>query len=195
MDQIEQLIARLQHPRDLLGHAIVVLLIAAIAFLLQLLARRLVAKVVRTYRLQAEFAIVTRRVTGFIIYATALLLILERLGVSGSVLWTAFTGFAAVAAVAFFAAWSVLSNLFCTMLILTTRPFRRRDRIEVLESADKPGFGGRVRDIRLVYTVIEELDRDGNPAGTILRIPNNMFFQRTLRRWPTREDLAGFDDD
>src|SRR5690606_40782540 len=69
---------------------------------------------------------ISRRVITFLIWAAALLLVLQRLGVSGTVLWTAFTGFAAVAAVAFFAAWSVLSNIFCTMLILATRPFRLR---------------------------------------------------------------------
>ena len=80
----------------------------------------------------------------------ALLLVLERLGVSGTVLWTAFTGFAAVGAVAFFAAWSVLSNIFCTVLILTTRPFRLYDHIEILENGEKPGLKGRVIDVNLI---------------------------------------------
>lgn len=192
---IERFGLRLQEPGDLLGPAMVVLLIAVVALGLQYLSRRLLGRLAETYKLPGEVVVGVRRVSAFIIYTTALLLILERLGVSGSVLWTAFTGFAAVAAVAFFAAWSVLSNIFCTMLILTTRPFRRRDRIEILESADKPGFGGVVRDIRLVYTVIEEVDADGKPLGTVLRIPNNMFFQRTLRRWRTRDDPAWIHDD
>ncbi|HUH90148.1 MAG TPA: DUF962 domain-containing protein, partial [Lysobacter sp.] len=48
----------------------------------------------------------SRRVLGFLIYFSALLLILERLGVSGTVLWTAFTGFAAVGAVALVQAYA-----------------------------------------------------------------------------------------
>ncbi len=186
MDLIDRINLRLAEPGDLLGPAIVVMLIIAAAYTLQAMARRTIGRLAISYRLPEEVVFGASRVTGFLIYATALLLCLETVGVSGSVLWTAFTGFAAVAAVAFFAAWSVLSNIFCTMLILTTRPFRRRDRIEVLESADKPGFGGQVREINLVYTTIDELKPDGTPAGTVLRIPNNMFFQRTLRRWPGR---------
>ena len=42
----------------------------------------------------------------YLLTASALLLVLERMGVSATVLWTAFTGFATVGAVAFFAAWS-----------------------------------------------------------------------------------------
>ena len=101
----------------------------------------------------------------------------------GMVLWTAFTGFAAVGAVAFFAAWSVLSNIFCALLIFTTRPFRLGDRIELLENGEKPGLKGQVIDINLIYTTLQEI---GGPAeGTLMQIPNSLFFQRGLRRWPS----------
>ena len=90
-------------------------------------------------------------------------------------------GFATVGAVAFFAAWSVLSNIFCMLLIATTRPFRLHDQIEVLESGDKPGLKGRVLDINLIYTTLEESGENG--AGTLLQIPNSLFFQRITRRW------------
>ena len=159
-----------------------ILLILLVAWLLRLLVRRIIERVGHRYTLPVEAVVGGRRVTSFLIYAAALLLILERLGVSGTVLWTAFTGFAAVAAVAFFAAWSVLSNIFCTMLILTTRPFRLYDHVELLENGEKPGLRGQVVDINLVYTTLRETD-DGDGAGTSLQIPNSLFFQRALRRW------------
>ncbi|MCD9032023.1 mechanosensitive ion channel family protein [Luteimonas sp. Y-2-2-4F] len=158
-----------------------VALILAVAWVLLRLVRRIIVRVNARYGLPPELAVGTRRMFGFVIYAGALLLILERLGVSGTVLWTAFTGFAAVAAVAFFAAWSVLSNIFCTILIFTTRPFRLHDYIEILDNGEKPGLRGRVADINLVYTTLQETG--GSGAGTILQVPNNLFFQRTVRRW------------
>ena len=158
-----------------------VALVLLAAWLLQRLVRRIVLRVKARYGLPPELAVGTRRVLGFVIYAGATMLILERLGVSGTVLWTAFTGFAAVAAVAFFAAWSVLSNIFCTILIFTTRPFRLYDHVELLENGEKPGLRGRVTDINLVYTTLHESGADG--AGTILLVPNNLFLQRTVRRW------------
>lgn len=159
-----------------------ILLILLVAWLLRLLVRRIIERVGHRYTLPVEAVVGGRRVVSFLIYAAALLLILERMGVSGTVLWTAFTGFAAVAAVAFFAAWSVLSNIFCTMLILTTRPFRLYDHVELLENGEKPGLRGQVVDINLVYTTLRETD-DGDGAGTSLQIPNSLFFQRALRRW------------
>ncbi|MBD9368463.1 mechanosensitive ion channel family protein [Xanthomonas sp. XNM01] len=160
-----------------------VLLILFAAWLLAAAARWLVRRMVARHGLPPEMAVVLRRLIAFLLYAAATLAALERFGVSGTVLWTAFTGFAAVGAVAFFAAWSVLSNIFCTVLIFTTRPFRLHDYIEVLENGEKPGLKGRVVDVNLIYTTLQEVSADQGDAGTVLQVPNNLFFQRTVRRW------------
>jgi small-conductance mechanosensitive channel len=160
-----------------------VLLVLLVAWLLQRLVRAMVRRLMVHRGLPPEMATVLRRVSATLLGCAALLLVLERLGVSGTVLWTAFTGFAAVGAVAFFAAWSVLSNIFCTVLIFTSRPFRLQDHIEVLENGDKPGFKGRVVDINLIYTTLQEVGADAGDAGSVLQVPNSLFFQRTVRRW------------
>lgn len=185
-------VARLPAPmQDLLGLLLPVfqiLLILVIAVLLRQLVRKIIAQMSARYSLPAEFNVGARRIVGFLIYGSAALLILERLGVSGSVLWSALTGFTAVAAVAFFAAWSVLSNIFCSLLVFTTRLFRLGDHIELLESGDKPGLKGRVLDINLIYTTLEE---SGTATqGTQIKVPNSLFFQRSLRRWlgPIEDD-------
>jgi small-conductance mechanosensitive channel len=159
-----------------------VLLVIFVAWVLQRAMRRLFRRLKDAYSLPSELFVVGRRVTAFVIYGSALLLILERLGVSGTVIWTAFTGFAAVAAVAFFAAWSVLSNIFCTVLIFSTRPFRLYDQIEVLEGGDKPGLRGQVVDIGLIYTTLQEAGGDEHQPASLLQVPNNLFFQRVVRR-------------
>ncbi len=162
--------------------ALSILLILLAAWLLRLLCRRLLARLGKHYTLPPPVEMAIRRLSNFLIWSSALVAILDRLGVSATVLWTAFTGFAAVGAVAFFAAWSVLSNIFCTLLIFTTRPFRLGDRIEILENGEKPGLKGRVIDINMIYTTMQEI---GGPSeGTLMQVPNSLFFQRGLRRWP-----------
>jgi small-conductance mechanosensitive channel len=158
-----------------------VAMILLAAWLLYRLVRRVIERVTTSYALPEDVALITRRTVGFLLYGGALLWGLERLGVSGTVLWGAFTGFAAVGAVAFFAAWSVLSNIFCALLIFTTRMFWPGDTVEVLENGEKPGLKGRVMDINLVYTTL--LESGSAQEGTTLKIPNSMFFQRAVRRW------------
>lgn len=166
-----------------------VLLILLAAWLVQRLVRLLVRRLVDRRGLPLEMAVVLRRLSASLIAAAALLLILERMGVSGMVLWTAFTGFAAVGAVAFFAAWSVLTNVFCAFLIMTSRPFRLHDHVELLESGERPGLRGQVMDITLVYVTLRETHAHG--GHSLLRVPNSMFFQRAVRRWePGAPDVA-----
>jgi small-conductance mechanosensitive channel len=157
-----------------------VALIVLGGMLLRALLHRFIQRLGKDKHLPLEFVVGGRRLITIVLFAAMALLVLDRLGVSGTVLWTALTGFAAVAAVAFFAAWSVLSNIFCALLIYTTRPFGLHDHIEVLESGDKPGLGGEVMDINLIYTTLREAAEDGKRA-TYLRIPNALFFQRTVR--------------
>ncbi|MCC4620422.1 mechanosensitive ion channel family protein [Xanthomonas cassavae CFBP 4642] len=163
-----------------------IVMILAAAALTRLLLRQLLRRICAHYSVPAEITIGIRRVGSFVISLSAVLIALHVLGVSTAVLWTAFTSFAAVGAVAFFAAWSVLSNIFCTFLIITTRPFRLHDHIELLEGGDKPGLKGRVIDINVIYTTLEET---GDHAGSVLQVPNSLFFQRTTRRW---RESSGF---
>lgn len=151
------------------------------AWLLQRGLRRIVRRASQRYDLPVHLMKPTASIVRWIIMTTAVLLVLGRLGVSGTVLWTAFTGFAAVGAVAFFAAWSVLSNIFCAFLIFTTRPFRLGDYVEILDTAEKPGAKGEVVDISLLYVTLR--DSSEEHSGALLQIPNALVFQRIVRRW------------
>ena len=66
-------------------------------------------------------------------------------------------------------------------LIFSTRPFRLGDVIELIDTGDKPGIKGRVVDIQLVYTTLEDVMPEN--AGALLQVPNALFFQKSLRRW------------
>lgn len=166
---------------DVIVPGMQIALIVLAALLLHYIVRRLIRRASDHYQFPHELLTPVNAVVRWLILGGAALLALERLGVSAAVLWTAFTGFATVGAVAFFAAWSVLSNLFCAFLILTVGPFRVGDHIELLDTAEKPGALGRVLDINLLYTTLE--DATAPEPGTLLQIPNALIFQRVVRRW------------
>ena len=167
---------------DVITPAMQILLIVAVALVLHHLLRRLIFRASDHYQFPHELVKPINGIARLLILGGAALLVLERLGVSAAVLWSAFTGFAAVGAVAFFAAWSVLSNIFCAFLIFMIGPFRVGDHIELLDSnTETPGPAGKVVDINLLYTTLE--DATAPEAGTLIQIPNTLIFQRVLRRW------------
>ena len=161
-----------------LGLQILLILIAA--FILQRVVTRGLKSLGERYSLPPELWIPVRGGLRWLIMGSALLFVLERLGVSATVLWTALSGFVAVAAVAFFAIWSVLSNLLCAVLIFTVGPFRIGDVVELVDTLDKPGVKGRVIAINLMYTTLMETPEAG---GALVQVPNSQFFQKAVRRW------------
>src|SRR5574337_1316468 len=109
---------------DVLVPGAQIMLIVLLAWALNRLLRRGIRHLGAHYSLPPKLTLVMHGIVRWTITVAAALLVLGRLGMSAEVLWTAFTGFAAVGAVAFFAAWSVLSNLFCALLIMTVQAFR-----------------------------------------------------------------------
>ncbi len=164
-----------------------ILLILVAAFVLQRIIARGLSRLGQRYPLPPELLVPVRGGLRWLIMGSALLFVLERLGVSATVLWTALSGFVAVAAVAFFAMWSVLSNLLCAVLIFTVGPFRIGDVVELVDTLDKPGVKGRVIAINLLFTTLLEMPEAG---GALVQVPNSQFFQKSVRRWRGAEVQA-----
>jgi len=170
-----------------------VLLILLVGYVAQRFVARALTGLGERYPLPPQLVIILRGALRWLIMGSAVLVALERLGVSATVLWTALSGFVAVAAVAFFAIWSVLSNLLCAILIYTVGPFRLGDVVELVEATDKPGIKGRVVAINLLYTTLIEPEELGT-GSSMVQVPNTLFFQRSVRRWRGSEafPVGGF---
>ncbi|UZE17777.1 mechanosensitive ion channel family protein [Pseudomonas sp. B21-054] len=170
-----------------------ILLILLVGYIAQRFVARALTGLGERYPLPTQLVIILRGVLRWLIMGSAVLVALERLGVSATVLWTAISGFVAVAAVAFFAIWSVLSNLFCAVLIYTVGPFRLGDVVELVDTTDKPGIKGRVVAINLLYTTLIEPEELGT-GSAMVQVPNSLFFQRSVRRWRGSEafPVGGF---
>ncbi|WP_028623835.1 mechanosensitive ion channel family protein [Pseudomonas sp. Ant30-3] len=171
-----------------------ILLILLAGYLAQRFVARGLTRLGERYAFPPQLLMPLRGVLRWLIMGSALLFVLERLGVSATVLWTALSGFVAVAAVAFFAMWSVLSNLLCAVLIFTVGPFRIGDVVELVDTTDKPGVKGRVVAINLLYTTLVEAEELGT-GSAMVQVPNSLFFQRSVRRWRGTDVLpaSGFE--
>jgi small-conductance mechanosensitive channel len=159
-----------------------ILLILLAGYVAQRVVAKCLTRLGERYPFPPQFFMPLRGGLRWLIMGSALIFVLERLGVSATVLWTALSGFVAVAAVAFFAMWSVLSNLLCAILIFTVGPFRIGDVVELVDTTDKPGVKGRVVAINLLYTTLIEAEELGT-GSAMVQVPNSLFFQRSVRRW------------
>ncbi len=108
---------------------------------------------------------------GAIIYATAMILALDILGVNVM----PFIAGAGVAGIAIgFAAKDTLSNLIAGVLLIIDRPFEIGDRIEVWSAPSGSATWGDVIDIGLRATKIKTTD------NIVIIIPNNEIMRRDI---------------
>ncbi len=136
--------------------------------------------------LRAVFQIILRWTVVILI----ILLVLQQIGVQLTSVWTALSAFVVFVGVGLVAVWSILSNILSSILLLMFQPFSVGDKIEITEATGGAGLRGKVVNLNMLYTfIVEENDsqngteenRAQGPA--ITQVPNNMFFQKTIRRW------------
>ena len=116
------------------------------------------------------------------VIVVVLLLVLQQFGVQMTVVWATLSAGVVFVGVGLVAVWSVFSNALCSLLLLVFQPFRIGDRIEIVEATGGTGLRGKVVNLNPIFTYLEE--EDGNGLESVVHVPNNIFFQKTIRRWP-----------
>ncbi len=135
------------------------------------------------------------------VWLTAVLLVLEIFGLPLKTVWAGLLSAVLVVAVAFFASWSVLSNILASMILLAFSRIRIGDIVELRETKrDEVGMRGRVVDINLFFVTLQELvvEQDISSELAMTQIPCHLFFYRVTRRWPgtrTKALMDAFEQD
>lgn len=162
--------------------------VVVLAFLVSRVLRRLINKLRETHNLSQALANRLQSMRQRAIVLITALVLMQAVGIFDNA-WAFISAGIAAIALGFVAAWSILSNATAALLIMTFRPFRMGDTLELLDPTGAP-MGGRVLDMNLMYTTLGAPldDSDAGTNGRILRVPNNLFFQRVLQL-RTRHDL------
>jgi small-conductance mechanosensitive channel len=158
-------ILREQLSDPVVRHILAIAIISVIALSLGAMLRRAIAAHVPRLAV-GPLTLVTR----YLLFVIAALIIFGRFyDLTG--VWTALTTVLAMVGVGFIAVWSVLSNTMCTFVLIFARPFRVGDEVELPSEQ----ISGRVVDLTLIYTTLKSSD------GSLVRVPNNLFFQKVVR--------------
>jgi len=112
------------------------------------------------------------RVINILINITAITILAIIWGVRPHNMLLAMSSVFAVIGVAFFAQWSILSNVTAGLIIYFTTPFRIGDHIHILDK-DMP-IDARIENILTFYTYLRT-DED-----ELIVIPNSLFLQKIV---------------
>jgi small-conductance mechanosensitive channel len=123
-------------------------------------------------RLTEQDVIPARNVLRWGVRVITLIIVLGVFGFELGGLWAMISTVLAMVAIGFVAVWSLLSNTSSTVLLVLMRPFQVGDDIEL----PSENVRGRVVDLNFFFTTLVD------HAGHQWRVPNNLFFQKVVRR-------------
>lgn len=159
-----------------------------IAWLVFHLISRGLAKLSSRGLLPSELHYLLHKLMKWLVMIVLLLVVLGLFGISVASFWAALSGVLVLLAIGFVAVWSLLSNLLCSVLLIVFAPFRIDDDIEIQDPASPVKMRGRVLDINLMFTTLRVTEE--TEGESLLRVPNNVFFQKCVRTWQGRHSQS-----
>lgn len=158
-------------PR-LLGSLPIAIAIMVGAFLFNLLVGRTLILLAHRTHLTEMDVLPVRHILRWVVRVVSAILILSVFGFQIGGIWAMLSTILGLVAIGFVAVWSLISHTTATMIILFLRPFQVGDDLEFPGETVK----GRVIDLNFFFTTIVDHE------GALHQIPNNLFFQKTLKR-------------
>lgn len=155
-------------------------LLAALAFLASLVRRLIIRFAVRRdYSTGRIFQVVV--MINAIAVIIGLLLLGIVWGLTGRNLVVVASSVFALAGVALFASWSLLSNTTAAIILFFNAPYRVGDRIRLLDGDNT--VTGNIRDMSLFFLQLED------EHGHVYTLPNNLLTQKTVIRLNPDKEL------
>lgn len=152
-------------------------IIAALSLLIAALLNRGVQRVAQHPRFPPGLIKPLQSLSRWSVLVVAFLLILSTYDVGIHWIWSVISTILALIAIGFVAVWSLLSNVSASLLLVFTRPFQLGDTIEFVGEGTK----GKVVRLGIMLTSLQ------NEAGEVFQIPNNMLFQKVVKRQPREQ--------
>lgn len=144
---------------------------------LGLLLRLIVSKSLRKIRIKFNFQksrmVVIFRIITFLIYTSILVLIAFIWGVDEKQLIVYISSFLTVIGIAFFAQWSLLSNITAGLILYINYPVKIGDTITILEK-DNDTIG-EIIDIGAFFITLKTIDNE------MITIPNAQILQKMIK--------------
>jgi len=118
--------------------------------------------------------------TDYLINTLAIISLIAIWGVEGKQLVLVISSLLTIIGVAFFAQWSILSNVTAGIILFFSFPFKIGDRIRIMDK-DFP-VEAEIEDIKSFYTLLKTAE------GEEIAFPNNLLLQKGIVIVPKKEE-------
>ncbi len=155
------------------GNQIIATLVTLVVFVVfRLTINSIVAKFAKKSNFSEARSNLVKRYIDYLIWLLALIILISIWGIKREQLLLFLSSVLTVIGVAFFAQWSILSNITAGIIVFFSFPFRIGDRIKIMDK-DYP-IEAEITDIKSFYTLLKTTE------GEEILLPNNLLLQKGI---------------
>jgi len=150
-------------------------IIAVFVYLLfRILINRSIDKMVENNNTNKTRAKIVKKAINLTALSVLLTIVFSVFGVNQSELAVFIGSLLTIMGIAFFAQWSILSNITSGIIIFFNHPIKLDDTIIIIDKDYE--IEGRVSDVGLFFVILK------TPNNEQITIPNNLFIQKMIKK-------------
>ena len=159
------------------GHIIVEIGLTIFLVILFFIVKKIVARIIRSHAVKLMHSkanaayIIKLSSFGLSLIFITLIAIVWEISIQGLSIY--FASFFTIVGVAFFAVWSILSNVTAYAILFFSFPFKIGSKIRIVDGDNS--VEGKIDDITFFYMRIKQ------PTGDIVTYPNNVALQKPIK--------------
>jgi small-conductance mechanosensitive channel len=150
-----------------------------VAFLIRFVITNSLKKIQLKFGFQKARIILTNKIISVLIYITIIVFVSFIWGVDEKQLLVYVSSFLTILGIAFFAQWSILSNITAGLILFINYPVKIGDTITILEKDNN--ITGEIRDIGAFFITLR------TPEKELITIPNAVILQKNIKYSPQPE--------
>ena len=149
------------------------IIVIALGTLLQILATKSLTNVRKKFGFQKNRMIIINKIITVLIYASVVIIISFIWGVNEEELFLFVSSFLTILGIAFFAQWSILSNITAGLILFVNYPVKIGDTITILEKDND--VSGEIKDIGAFFITLQTEENE------FITVPNSIILQKNIK--------------
>jgi small-conductance mechanosensitive channel len=149
------------------------ILVFVLAFFIRLFITKSLRRIQLKFGFQKSRILVTNKIITILIYITVVVVVAFIWGVDEKQLLIYVSSFLTILGIAFFAQWSLLSNITAGIILFVNYPVKIGDSITILEKDNN--ITGEIRDIGAFFITLK------TPENELITVPNCVILQKNIK--------------
>lgn len=149
------------------------IIVFVVGTFLQITSTSSLNNICKKFGFQKNRVVIINKIITVLIYVSVVIIIAFIWGVNAEQLLLFISSFLTILGIAFFAQWSLLSNITAGLILFVNYPVKIGDSITILEKDNN--ISGEIKDIGAFFITLQ------TPEKELITVPNSLILQKNIK--------------